>query len=467
VTGDRSPVTCHPSLILKGWDDMNSRFPIFNSGPQSQIKKRAYGLMGSWAYGLMGSWAYGLMGLWAHGLVSFVSPFRKGEQPPCSPFCKGGLGRIWSSPPCKGGLGRIWSSPPCKGRLGRIWSSPPCKGGLGGIFLLVYKPISLLCLLCFVFCCPLASAQEAEESAEKVRVRMDAVESEDYIEVITDADELDAEAGEVDADSQDRSGRERRSERFQQDGQPPRWRPGQERGMRGESPEGFQPDGERAGRPQRMRRGQRGTPGDEGLNRYLETVVKKNLFLPLGTGQQEKRSSFALTAVISNTSNGPDSKAIIEQRGGGRSYYVSEGDTFADEIEVVDIDAQVVTLDRSGEEEKLRLGEGTQGGPGGGRRGGGRPGPSGGSGPGAGREQGGGQRGFDPSRLPEPFRRELERRGISMDQLQSDPDLQNRLRREMMERFGGGRARQVIRLENGRAGQVIRLESGGRRRGRR
>lgn len=53
------------------------------------------------------------------------------------------------------------------------------------------------------------------------------------------------------------------------------------------------------------------------------------------------------------------SRAIIEEIGGKESYYVSEGDIFADEIKVVDIDGQVVKLDRSGENMELRLGDGT------------------------------------------------------------------------------------------------------------
>lgn len=90
------------------------------------------------------------------------------------------------------------------------------------------------------------------------------------------------------------------------------------------------------------------------LRHYLDVVAGNNLFLPLGWAQEEKKTSYALSAAMSD-------KAIIEEIGGGGSYYVSEGDTFADGIKVLDINEQVVKLDRSGEYMELRLGEGTGG----------------------------------------------------------------------------------------------------------
>lgn len=339
---------------------------------------------------------------------------------------------------------------------------------------------------------------------------------------VTDADKPNAEDRGVDADEQDRNARERRPRRLQQgmpsngvgDGQP-RERPGgrlspevrqrimeeenispedlrrdpeirrrfRERVQRvlEESPEGFQPGGDRAGESQRSRRepsedspegsqearrGQRGASGPrvrggEGLSRYVDVIVKKNLFLQLGSGGEEKRTSFALTAVISNTSNGSDSKAIIEKRGGAESYYVSEGDTFADEIEVLDIDEEIVKLNRSGEEEDLRLGEGTEAARRGGRRGSGRSGaPEGERRPEREREEpedDSGQRGpggINPDRLPEPVRRIMRERGISFEELQRNPELRDTFRREMQQRFGRGgadrRQSQPMRSERGR-----------------
>lgn len=99
---------------------------------------------------------------------------------------------------------------------------------------------------------------------------------------------------------------------------------------------------------------QRPEHASKDLKHYLDVVAGSNLFLPLGWAQEEKKTSYALSAAMSD-------RAIIEEIGGGESYYVSEGDIFADEIKVVDIDEQVVKLDRSGEYIELRLGEGTGG----------------------------------------------------------------------------------------------------------
>lgn len=356
-----------------------------------------------------------------------------------------------------------------------------------------------LCSILYALCSLVVSAQEVE-----VGVKVDTAGEEAAYEVM---DTDDSKKPDVDEDRPARGDRAGRSQRFQQDGQA-RQRPGgmrspavrklmEEEGisaadlrdpeirekfrekveqLRRESPEDFQqdgdgaresqrqfgeppgdfrPGGDRAPGAQRMRRGQRGTPVDEGMRPYM-VVVEKNLFLQLGSGGQEERSSFALTAVVS----GSDTKAIIEKRGGEESYYVSEGDTFADEIEVLDIEDQVVKLDRSGAEETLRLGEGTEGNRrrGGGRRGGRNSGASEGGGerPSGGEDRGSddnprqsGQGGFDPSRLPEPIQRMMRERGISMDQLRNNPELQNRLRgefqRRAMQAGGGGRPTQGFR----------------------
>ena len=196
-------------------------------------------------------------------------------------------------------------------------------------------------------------------------------------------------------------------------------------------------------------------------------IPVKNLFRPLGSGGEQKKSSFALTAVIS----GSEDKAIIEEMGGGRSFYVAEGETFADEIEVVDIGEQVVKLDRSGEEEELRLGEGTSGGrrSGGGRssRRGGRTSSAGGRPSGGGSDRDGG-RDFDVDEIPPFARRMLEQRGISIKDLKNNPELQKKLRAEFEQRFGGGggdrRRPQPTMIQSGRTGGRQR---GGNRRPRR
>ena len=196
-------------------------------------------------------------------------------------------------------------------------------------------------------------------------------------------------------------------------------------------------------------------PPKKGLELYMGTIAKKNLFLPLGSGNEKRKSSFALTAVVS----GSKSKAIIEETGGGKSFYVSEGDTFADNIEVVDIEEQLVKLDRSGEEEEIRLGAGTSSGRrgGGGRRGGRNTGGNAGSRSGGGNKkasgvQGGGES-FDASQIPPFAQRILKERGISIDELRRNPELRNRLRREFEGRFGGSnRAPQPVRVQGSGGG---------------
>ena len=101
----------------------------------------------------------------------------------------------------------------------------------------------------------------------------------------------------------------------------------------------------------------------KGLELYTSVIVKKNLFLQLGSGEKKREPEYALTAVLlSNTPEETESRAIIERKGGGESYYVVKGDTFAGEIKVVDIENTAVKLDNSGKEIELSLGEGAGGG---------------------------------------------------------------------------------------------------------
>lgn len=371
-----------------------------------------------------------------------------------------------------------------------------CQNSRAGARFLIF------CILCLAFCSyyMLASAQEIEvkvivedkDSSEKpvdvIVTSEDPSDAGDSIQTETDADRV--ERRDVDANRQERNARMRQAQRFQQ-GEQARQRPGEmfppevrkimeeenispqdlqdpevRRKLRervelmrkeseGDSQQERAPEQEPQGRPERPGRSrQGGRPADEGLNRYMDVVVKNNLFLPLGSGGEERRSSYALTAVISDISSESTNKAIIEERGGGKSYYVSEGDTFADDIKVEEIAEEVVKLDRSGDREELRLGEGTSGGGrrgGGGRRPGGAPGGERGSGE-SNRPEGGPNRGgqgdFDPDNIPPFARRMLEERGISIDELRNNPDLRESLRREFEQRFrGGGEGRQFRRSE--------------------
>lgn len=208
----------------------------------------------------------------------------------------------------------------------------------------------------------------------------------------------------------------------------------------------------------------------EGLEFYSSSIVKNNLFKQLGSGGEKKGPEYALTAVMSGASDELDDKAIIQQKGGGQSYYVAEGDTFAGGLEVLEIEDEKVTINKSGEEINLALGEGTSGGGrgrGGGRRGrrnsggGGRSG-GGNNASGGNRSKGGNSGGddFDPSQIPPFARKMLEERGISIDQLRNNPELRNKLRGEFEQRFrgGGGGSPQVIQMRSG--------QRGGRRRNR-
>jgi hypothetical protein len=181
------------------------------------------------------------------------------------------------------------------------------------------------------------------------------------------------------------------------------------------------------------------------LQQYMSVIAEKNLFMPLGSVKREQKAAYTVTAVVSNTTNQSAPKAIIEQVGSNKSFYVSEGDMVAGEAKVTDIEANQVKLDRSGEQMTLNLGEGTRGG----------GGPGGPSGPGGEHIKGGqpqreggrkgGSRVEKPSgntpsmdSLPPFVRKILEERGISMEDLQNNPELREKLKNEMMQRFGGG-----------------------------
>jgi len=205
---------------------------------------------------------------------------------------------------------------------------------------------------------------------------------------------------------------------------------------------------------------QRDAPSGDSREAYISAIVDNNLFRPLGSGNEERKTEYALTAVISDSAEESTRKAIIEERGGNKSYYVYEGDTFANEIAVEEIKMDVAMLDREGESIELKLGEGTSSGSGGGgrsvRRSGGGGGDSGGGpsnvagGPDGGSNRGGG---FDMNQLPENARRMLQERGIRIEDLRNNPELQNRLRGEFMRRAGGGGGRpEMLRRGPGRGG---------------
>ncbi|HGJ65578.1 TPA: hypothetical protein ENS27_09335 [bacterium] len=187
-------------------------------------------------------------------------------------------------------------------------------------------------------------------------------------------------------------------------------------------------------------------PDGDKLNQYLKVIGEKNLFLALGTIKREEKAAYAVTAIISNTSQESKPKAIIEQMGANRSFYVSEGDSLADMSKVTDIKENQVKVNRSGEEMTLMLGIGTQGG--GKWQGGGGPPPDRRDFQKEGQPSDvakpsfraeGAQMGGTPNldNLPPMVKKMLEDRGISIEELKNNPELQQKLRQEFMQRFGG------------------------------
>jgi len=186
---------------------------------------------------------------------------------------------------------------------------------------------------------------------------------------------------------------------------------------------------------QQQAKGQGPAPADEGLNRYLNVILNKNLFLPLGSGRKEQKPSYVLTGVISNTAEKSNSKAIIEQAGGQNSFYVSTGDTLSDGAKVTEINEWETKLDRSGEQMTLKLGEGTRSG-GQGQMGGPPKGAPTGDGGKRGRNRQDQNKvasttdNFDASQIPPFILKMLEQRGISIEDLKNNPDLREKLKQE-------------------------------------
>jgi len=176
-------------------------------------------------------------------------------------------------------------------------------------------------------------------------------------------------------------------------------------------------------------------PSADKLQSYMDSIVKKNLFLPLGSGKEGPKQSYALTAVISNASN--ERKAIIEQIGSNTGFYVSEGESFAGEAKVLNIQEKAVKVSRSGEELMLKLGIGTQGGEGrvpreGGQRGNLRS-PDGNRRAQSRQDRAArGSDDFNADNIPDFVKKMLGERGISIEELKNNPDLREKLKSEFM-----------------------------------
>jgi hypothetical protein len=187
---------------------------------------------------------------------------------------------------------------------------------------------------------------------------------------------------------------------------------------------------------------------DTGIQSYLNVILSKNLFMPLGSTRKEQKASYVLTGVIASDSGKSNNKAIIEQAGGQRSYFLSPGETVEGDTKVTEVDEWQVKMNRSGEQMTLKLGEGTRSGTGA------MQGPRGGGGEGQrGLMPGGGRKGesrtdkpasmsggdnFNPDDIPPFVRQMLQQQGISIEDLKNNPDLREKLKQQFQQRFGGG-----------------------------
>ncbi|MDQ1316484.1 MAG: hypothetical protein QG588_131 [Candidatus Poribacteria bacterium] len=185
-------------------------------------------------------------------------------------------------------------------------------------------------------------------------------------------------------------------------------------------------------------------PPDSGVQRYLNIILNKNLFMPLGSSRKEQKPSYVLTGVISDDSGKSNSKAIIEQAGGQKSYFLSPGETVEGDTKVTEIDEWQVKMNRSGEQMTLKLGEGTRSGAMQGFRGGGGEGQRGSS---VGRkgesrtDKSAGVSGgdnFNPNDIPPFVKQMLEQQGISIEDLKNNPDLREKLKQQFQQKFGDG-----------------------------
>ena len=99
-----------------------------------------------------------------------------------------------------------------------------------------------------------------------------------------------------------------------------------------------------------------------GAERY-RAIVKNNLFMPLGSGGEVKRQEFVLAGILG-------SSAFIQMEGSDKSFYVAEGQSFGNDVKLVRIGKNSVTIIHEGNEKELKLASGTPISQGGGAKGG-------------------------------------------------------------------------------------------------
>jgi hypothetical protein len=84
---------------------------------------------------------------------------------------------------------------------------------------------------------------------------------------------------------------------------------------------------------------------------YYMIIARNSLFTPLGSVREAKRQEFALTGILGRT-------ALIQVIGESKSYYVAEGESFANGARVTRIGKDTVAIIHEGNEVNLKLGEG-------------------------------------------------------------------------------------------------------------
>jgi hypothetical protein len=87
--------------------------------------------------------------------------------------------------------------------------------------------------------------------------------------------------------------------------------------------------------------------GKSDMERYM-VITKNNLFKPLGSGEVIKRQEFMLMGIFGRS-------ALIKSIGDSRSYYISEGGTFADGAKLMRIEDNSVLITHEGEDTRLNL----------------------------------------------------------------------------------------------------------------
>ena len=99
-----------------------------------------------------------------------------------------------------------------------------------------------------------------------------------------------------------------------------------------------------------------------GVERY-RAIIKNNLFMPLGSGDKVKREEFILAGILG-------SSAFIQMEGSDRSFYVAEGQSFGNDVKLVQVGKSSVTIIHEGNKKELELVSGSLASKGSGAKGG-------------------------------------------------------------------------------------------------